>query len=722
MVKKRLASIGMILLLTVSLFIVFSQPASANILSTVHTQSVDFSSSLPNNFQLVKGNGQINNGEYQLLVTQSQSEAVLKETIPYYNPKTLSWVVSTKMTYETIDNINPSNSQNTAYMSWGVEVDDSNGKQICAVFVDDLWYKDQTGNTYYHGEVEYHYDSNGTINLKTFYSSTELQNFVLVKYITISISMRTYSYPQKAVNISFDVTYETGRGFPVTKTASAIVQDSNANVFDIADYKVNYKADATTTIEDSVAISYANSQIVTETGLTAPQNLNAVATTKPSVKLSWSPVSDATYYKVFRDGELIATIDGVNNTNYTDTTVTYGKTYTYYVIAGIDPDANTRYYPVESDKSQEITVTISQQYVPQNLKAQAKVVNNQPEIILTWDGDSSVSEYKVYRGTSADSLSYIKTVSTTTYTDINVEWGKTYYYAVSSYNPDTGNESAKSEVVSVSLSLSPPQNVHISSSTNPLEVTLTWDSVSGASQYLIYKGTTSGGENYYANTTSTIFHDRNVEGGNTYYYYIIAESGSGDKSSPSQEVSIYLQSSGGGGGNNTNTTTTPPKNLEAQVLKDVSGKYLVELSWTGVSGVDYYKIYRGTEIGKETYIGQTTKTYYNDYNVENGKTYYYYVTAVFNGKESKSSNEIVIKVTENSHSNNTGNTNINPKTGASSFINEPMIYISGIVIAIATGIFIVWRYILPRFRKKKISGAYGTSNTMSKNQIEKQKQ
>jgi|GEM_PF-1413448 len=77
------------------------------------------------------------------------------------------------------------------------------------------------------------------------------------------------------------------------------------------------------------------------------------------------------------------------------------------------------------------------------------------EVKLTWnppvDGNSTITGYKIYRGTSNDSLEVMATVngSVTEYLDDNVTAGEKYYYVVSSVNL-TG-ESDLSEVVSIEI-------------------------------------------------------------------------------------------------------------------------------------------------------------------------------------------------------------------------------------------------------------------------------
>ncbi len=88
---------------------------------------------------------------------------------------------------------------------------------------------------------------------------------------------------------------------------------------------------------------------------------------------------------------------------------------------------------------------------PLNLQA----VEKDGEIDLTWDapntdGGRSITQYRIYRGTSSGDMTLLTTVSTTSYTDEDVSKGETYYYEVSAVN--SNGEGDTSEESSVTLS------------------------------------------------------------------------------------------------------------------------------------------------------------------------------------------------------------------------------------------------------------------------------
>ncbi len=88
---------------------------------------------------------------------------------------------------------------------------------------------------------------------------------------------------------------------------------------------------------------------------------------------------------------------------------------------------------------------------------------------------------------------------------------------------------------------------------------------------------------------------------------------------------------------------SPPQNVTAK-----SGDSEVIISWDkpfypGDAPVESYRIYRGTVSGGEVYIATVQYTTgYIDYDVSNGVTYYYYITAVNNVGESNRSVEVSV--------------------------------------------------------------------------------
>ena len=176
------------------------------------------------------------------------------------------------------------------------------------------------------------------------------------------------------------------------------------------------------------------------------------------------------------------------------------------------------------------------------------------------------------------------------------------------------NLSAFVESDSVYLSWSPPENL-------------------GGSKiecYKIYRGTESGGEKFLKSVDTTYYEDKSVVNGTSYFYYVTAVNRIGE-SPPSKEINVTLKG-----------IPNPPGNLSAK-----PGNGFVFLSWSepsydGGYNITEYRIYRGNHSGDEVFIASVSgaNLSYNDSEVINNHTYFYYVTAVNSEGESAGSNEV----------------------------------------------------------------------------------
>lgn len=112
-------------------------------------------------------------------------------------------------------------------------------------------------------------------------------------------------------------------------------------------------------------------------------------------------------------------------------------------------------------------------------------------------------------------------------------------------------------------------------------------------------------------------------------------------------------------------TSSSPKNPNA-----LGGNGYVFLTWgapTGVNQVNItgYRIYRGTSSGNEVILKNVGKVYdYNDTNVQNNQTYYYEISAIYNGGTIGPKSTVVsatphISTSPNSNSTSSSNSTLN---------------------------------------------------------------
>lgn len=162
---------------------------------------------------------------------------------------------------------------------------------------------------------------------------------------------------------------------------------------------------------------------------------------------------------------------------------------------------------------------------PTNLAATA----GNSQIGLTWTGSSGATSYIVKRST-VDGGPYqnVATVSTASYTDTDVNFGTTYYYAVSAVN--TYGESANSNQSSASPLLvvpAVPSGLHTASGNG--EAKLFWTVSPTSTNYYIKRSLSNGGTyTTVGNVTGTEFTDSGLTNGTTYYYRISAANDAGE--------------------------------------------------------------------------------------------------------------------------------------------------------------------------------------------------
>src|SRR5262249_11469321 len=133
---------------------------------------------------------------------------------------------------------------------------------------------------------------------------------------------------------------------------------------------------------------------------------------------------------------------------WTDPNTDFGRAYTYRVVT-VKKLNNDR--EAESDPSAEVTFQPADTFPP---AAPAGLrPNPAPNTMeLTWDRntETDLAGYRVYRATAAGAFEKIGEAQIPSYSDRNVEHGKTYVYAITAFD-QAGNESPKSQAAQALL-------------------------------------------------------------------------------------------------------------------------------------------------------------------------------------------------------------------------------------------------------------------------------
>jgi hypothetical protein len=179
----------------------------------------------------------------------------------------------------------------------------------------------------------------------------------------------------------------------------------------------------------------------TSSSLSPPSSVSASAASSSSITVSWSSVSSASYYNIYRATSGYGSYEYIGytySTSYTDTGLSSGTTY-YYKVSTYSGSYG------ESGMSSYDYATTSLSYslsAPSSVSASAA---SSSSITVSWSSVSSASYYNVYRATSGyGTYEYIGYTYSTSYTDTGLSSGTSYYYKVSAYSGSYGESSLSS--------------------------------------------------------------------------------------------------------------------------------------------------------------------------------------------------------------------------------------------------------------------------------------
>ena len=233
---------------------------------------------------------------------------------------------------------------------------------------------------------------------------------------------------------------------------------------------------------------------------------------------------------------------------------------------------------------------------------------------ISWSEAAGADYYIVYRR-PADSSSWTKVAATKklTYTDKTVKSAaaKYYYYTVVTYNSSSKLRGSYNKTGVTVVKMSAP-SVFTSSAANGIKVT--WDSVSMATAYRVYRKSQSGSWKALTSTTSLSILDKTAEPGVIYYYTV-------------RPYSAYGLS--WGSYNKTGTAGIWLSRPVPSVYKNKAKNVI--LTWANVKNSVGYYVYRKVKGGSWEYIGTAQSSSgtvsFKDRTALKNKTYYYKVKA-----------------------------------------------------------------------------------------------
>ncbi|MCW1884745.1 putative Ig domain-containing protein [Luteolibacter flavescens] len=169
--------------------------------------------------------------------------------------------------------------------------------------------------------------------------------------------------------------------------------------------------------------------------------------------------------------------------------------------------------------------------IPTNVQATATSGN---AVTVTWTASTGGAgiTYRVFRNNTQTGTD----TSSTTFSDSSLTPGTTYQYSVSAIN--SVGASARSANVSVTTPTTPGVPTGLSGTAGTDGVVLRWNSVSGATEYVIFRNGTE-----IDTSTTTTYTDTETDFATTYRYSVASSNSSGD-SSRSAEVAVTTRGDG----------------------------------------------------------------------------------------------------------------------------------------------------------------------------------
>jgi poly(hydroxyalkanoate) depolymerase family esterase len=180
------------------------------------------------------------------------------------------------------------------------------------------------------------------------------------------------------------------------------------------------------------------------TGPSGPTGLTVTGTADTSVSLSWTAVSGAASYNVYRNGTK-ANASAVTGTSYTDTGLASGTTYSY-TVAAVDSAGS-----VGAQSTAVNATTTGTPAGPPAPTGLAVTGTTDTSVSLSWTAVSGAASYNVYRnGTKVNTSG----VTGTSYSDTGLTASTTYSYTVAAVN-GSGTVGAQSAAVDATTTATP---------------------------------------------------------------------------------------------------------------------------------------------------------------------------------------------------------------------------------------------------------------------------
>lgn len=373
-----------------------------------------------------------------------------------------------------------------------------------------------SGNTYY-----YKVKAVVTNNTTKIYSNFSLTtsgtpipsiptNFNAVKVDAYSNKLSWNAVTGASVYVIYRSTSLNGPYSTVGTSATSYVH-SNLNANTVYYYKIR---PYTLVGSNKVYGEFSSTKSVSS----VPTGLKAESASYNSIKLSWAPVLGATGYKIYRSSTSTGSYSAITETtaaSFTNSNLTTNTTY-YYKIKAYTQIGTVKEYS-------NYSIVVSQKPIPSAPSFINSVSSGYNSVNSTWGAVTGANGYELHRSTSkSGTYTLVTSTTATTYNNIGLTTGNTYYYKVRSYRLVGTTKIFGNFTTAVAAKPIPnvPANFSVIRA-GSTSIKLSWNAVAGASGYEIYRSTSSGGTYSLLKKTNLLYYTNTGLSTGSYYYYKI---------------------------------------------------------------------------------------------------------------------------------------------------------------------------------------------------------
>ena len=169
-----------------------------------------------------------------------------------------------------------------------------------------------------------------------------------------------------------------------------------------------------------------------------------------------------------------------------------------------------------------------------------KITTSSGKPKVYWNEVDGAVKYWLYRSTDGVNFKYWDSTTKTTYTNKGAASGTKYYYRVKAVAVVNGNNvaSANSSTKSLMTTLAKPS---VSITTSGGKPKLTWNAVTGADKYYIYRSTDGKNFKYWESTTKTYYTNTGAKKNTRYYYKVKAVCASNSYANSAQSSTVSIK-------------------------------------------------------------------------------------------------------------------------------------------------------------------------------------